>query len=232
MDVGIFNELASPNAIGGAEFYSAVLAADLRHAHRVEIINHNPYFTIDNLSLYSGLDLGGVRHRYLPRTPAAAGAARNPWQRYREAWSRGADISERYDLFINLTLTSRPLPRAEGVLLVLSHSPSGGTSRDTAAIACEHEGVHKWEWQRRLAIPGQGVSPSSPAHGRALWSWTARCCIHLRQPASRGRQRNSIVSVGRFSAGWHLKDSWRWSNSSVNCARADWPGWSTPAWAE
>ncbi len=74
MDIGIYNESASPNAIGGAEFCSAVLASHLRNAHRVEIINHDPYFTIDNLSLNTGstwkaFDTATSRGRLAPPEP-------------------------------------------------------------------------------------------------------------------------------------------------------------------
>ena len=213
MYVGIYHELASPTAIGGAEFCSAVLAADLRSAHRVEIINHNPYFTIDNLSLNTGLDLRGVRHSYLPRVAKGTGrTARNPWHRYREAWSWGADISEQYDLFINLAHDIPPFCHApRGVLMVLFPF-----ARPAGTVVARHDGsslrararcaYHKWEWQRRLATYQlkATISQFTGTWTRRLWHTD---CPVLYPPCDgqsvEAVKRNSIVSVGRFSTGWH-----------------------------
>jgi glycosyltransferase involved in cell wall biosynthesis len=214
MDVGIFNEFASANAVGGSEFCSAVLAADLRNVHRVEIVNHDPYFTIDNLSLNTGLDLEGVRHRYLPRTTCAAGTARNPWQRYREAWSWGADISEKYDLFINLTHDIPPFCHApRGVLLVLfpfavPAGIVGAQANGNPLRARVRRAYHKWEWQRRLA-----TYQLKAGIGQFTSTWARRLghmdCPVLYPPCDsqpvEADKRNSILSVGSFSSGRHRK---------------------------
>jgi glycosyltransferase involved in cell wall biosynthesis len=214
MDVGIYNGRASPNAIGEVEFYAAVLAADLRRSHRVEIVNHSPYFTIENLALGAGLDLGGVQHRYLPRDTATGPNTLNPWQRYREAWSWGAKISERYDLFINLTCDVPPFCHApRGVLVVLfpCAMPAGqGPARagNSSLRLRARRAYHTWEWQRRLATYQLKASISQFTGAWARRWWRLDCPVLYppcnNQPVD-AVKRNSIVSVGRLSTGRHTQ---------------------------
>jgi hypothetical protein len=65
MNIGIYSE-PHGGAPGGAEFSVAALAEALRRSHKVEIVQHRPDLTIDDLSRIFGAELDGCTVRYVP----------------------------------------------------------------------------------------------------------------------------------------------------------------------
>ena len=218
MKVGIYNELVAPNTIGGSEFCSAVLADHLARHHQVEIINHIPYFTIEQLASYTGLGLRGVRHRYLPRPGPLDRRSRNPWLRYRQAWSWGSYLSESYDVFINLTHDLPPFCHApRGVLFVLfpfavpSHAapPTAAIPSATASLRVRlKRQYNRWEWRKRMATYQLKLAISSFTRRWTQCWWGVDCrvvfppCDDLFGSVPK---TDTLLSVGRFSTEWHTK---------------------------
>src|SRR5689334_9245492 len=119
MKVGIYHE-QTVHTLGEAEYAVAVLAEDLRRRHDVEIVNHCPSMTVEELARFAGVDLGGVRMRSVPFSPQPYGRGRNLYRRFRRERNWNLDLSMHYELFINFARWVPPFCHAPvGVLIVL-----------------------------------------------------------------------------------------------------------------
>src|SRR5262249_22387971 len=119
MNVGIYCE-PHGGAPGGAEFCVAALAEALRPFHNVEIVQHRPDLTIDELSRMFGTDLDGCTVRPVPLEWRMYYGPTQPGGRAREAREWRWELSAPYDLFVNFTPGLPPFCQAPiGVLVVL-----------------------------------------------------------------------------------------------------------------
>jgi glycosyltransferase involved in cell wall biosynthesis len=213
MNIGIYSE-PHGGAPGGAEFSVAALAEALRHSHKVEIVQHRPDFTIDDLSRIFGAELDGCTVRYVPVEWPTYYGPTQPWRRARELRHWRAELSEPYDLFVNFTHGLPPFCHAPmGVLVVLfpwfdrrKEGPcrlQGHTLRDHLRRL-----VSEWEWQRRFATYQVKIAISHFTREYARTWWGLDCQV-VYPPASGDFERtdktDAILSVGRFATLGHSK---------------------------
>ena len=212
MKIGIYHEL-TVHTLGGAEYAVAVLADDLKRGHRVEIINHCPTMTVEELAEFAGTDLDGVRMRYVPYSRQPYGGGRNLWRRYRHERNWQADLSVPYDLFINFAHRIPPFCHAPvGVLIVLfplfvppntfvgepaHHAPQLPPFRK-----CLRDWYYGWQWPHRLASYQVKLAIS---HFTQSWTrqWWNISCPVLYPPVGTEvavvEKSKTILSVGRFT---------------------------------
>jgi glycosyltransferase involved in cell wall biosynthesis len=209
--VGIYNE-PQGGGTGGSEITVAVLAEALSRQREVEIIHHKAQMTRERLAEISDTDLSAARMRYVEAEPYSFGAAHVPWRRYKEARDWQAHLSEPYDLFINFTHGFPPFCHARvGVLVVMFPFHERPFSmRNLPASFSRHIKAfyHDWEWQNRL---GSYQFKQAISQFASLWTkrrWGIDCEIVYPPVDTRfqpGDKRNSILSVGRFTATGHSK---------------------------
>ena len=209
MRVGIYNE-PSGGGIGGSEITVAVLAEALSGQHQVEIIHHKAYMTLERLAEISNADLSKTRMRYVEAAPFSFGSARTVRRRYEEARAWHAALSEPYDLFINFTHGFPPFCHARrGMLVVLFPFHDRPHAHLRASVWNYLKSFyHEWEWQKRLGTYQIKTAISEFAR---LWTkrrWGIDSEILYPPVDTRfqpGNKKNSILSVGRFTATGHSK---------------------------
>jgi glycosyltransferase involved in cell wall biosynthesis len=173
---------------------------------------------LERLAEISGTELSPVRMRYVALDPYPFGSARTPWQRYGEARNWQAALSEPYDLFINFTHGFPPFCHApKGALVVLfPFHPRPHSEIQAQDLPGESLPVwnrlktlyHEWEWQKRM-----GTYQIKAAISRFSQEWTKRRwdvdCTIIHPPVDTriqpGSKKNTILSVGRFTATGHTK---------------------------
>lgn len=208
MRIGIRNE-PSGGALGGSELAVVLLAEALRQRrHQVELVHHRPSLTAEQLTRFTGVDLSGVRLRYVAYEGYSFGTSHNPWQRYQEAQTWQAALSEPYDLFINSAHTTPAFCHApRGVLLVLfpyDHpyvKPQNGATHRPSWKGLK-DFYHDWEWKKRLA-----TYQLKTANSRFTQKWTKRrwgvetevVYAPVDVDFNTGVKADTITSVGRFS---------------------------------
>jgi L-malate glycosyltransferase len=217
LKVGIYNE-PSGGGIGGSEITVAVLAEVLSRQHQVDIVHHKAYMTLDRLAAISGTDLSAARMRYVEVEPYSFGSGHAAWRRYKEARTWQAALSEPYDLFINFTHGFPPFCHArKGVLVVLfpfhdrPHSkPPEQNLRSRRPPLWDYLKTlyHEWEWRERL---GTYQIKAAISEFTRLWTrrrWGIDCEVVYPPVDTRfdpGIKKDSILSVGRFTATGHSK---------------------------
>jgi glycosyltransferase involved in cell wall biosynthesis len=209
MKIGIYSE-PSVTGLGGAEHSVAVLAEALGKAHEVEIVHHLASLAAGQLDDFFGVDLSGVRLRYIAPKPRPACDSRVPWRRYREARAWRRELSEPYDIFISFSDSIPPFCRARvGVLAVLfplfdaswpwRDDPSDGTSLIWKRLRGYY---NDWEWKRRLRTYQVKFANSRFTAAWTKKRWGADCHV-VYPPADTNfsvvEKENFIVSIGRFS---------------------------------
>jgi L-malate glycosyltransferase len=216
--IGIYNEL-SVHTLGGAEYAVAVLADDLKQGNHVEIINHCPTMTIEELAEFSGTDLTGVRMRYIPSSNEHYGVGRNLLRRYRHERNWHAELSKPYDLFINFAHWIPPFCHARvGVLIVLfplfipPRTVVGEPAQPVESRSIRNlilSLYYRLQWPRRLASYRVKLAIS---HFTQSWTrkwWNVSCPV-LYPPVNTEmavvEKTKTILSVGRFTPS-HTMDS-------------------------
>jgi glycosyltransferase involved in cell wall biosynthesis len=217
MKIGIYNGYVAPNAVGGSEYYTAVLAEALVRSHAVEVIHHTPGFTVQRLAEFSDTNLEGVGLRLVPFTEYAGGSFRNPWRRFRRARDWLATVSEPYDLFINLTHFLPPFCHAsQGVLMVLfpfqlppSHPGGEQPLANQGPLWRRLDRLFdRWEWNERMASYRLKIAISEFTRKWTKRYWGIDC--RLAYPPADNHfsvcpKEDLILSVGRFHVEWHTK---------------------------
>jgi glycosyltransferase involved in cell wall biosynthesis len=213
MNVGIYCE-PHGGSPGGAEFCVAALAESLRRSHKVEIVQHRPDLTIDDLSRMFGSELDECSVRYLPyEWPAYYGPSK-PWRHVREARRWQADLSEPYDLFINFTHRLPPFCHAPiGVLVILfpwfDRREEGPCRLAGRTLRARLRRIYsEWEWRQRFATYQAKVATSAFSRNYARKWWDLECEV-VYPPAGgdfeRADKTATILSVGRFATLGHSK---------------------------
>ena len=211
MKLGIYNDL-TVHTLGGAEYAVAVLAEDLKRGHSVEIVNHCPTMSVEELAEFAGADLDGVQMRHVPYSRQPYGGGRNLFRRYRHERNWQADLSVPYDLFINFAHWIPPFCHAPvGVLIVLFPLfvppeiwvGERMVARPTRPIRkCLHDWYYSWQWPRRLASYDVKLAIS---HFTQSWTrqWWDISCPVLYPPVNSEveavEKSKMILSVGRFT---------------------------------
>jgi glycosyltransferase involved in cell wall biosynthesis len=216
MKIGIYNEL-TVHTLGGAEYAVAVLAEDLKRGHQVEVINHCPSMTVEELAEFAGTDLDGVRMRCVPYSDQPYSGARKPWRRYRNERGWQAELSAPYDLFINFAHWIPPFCHAPvGVLIVLFPlfiPPSTWLGQPLRPVPSDpfrrrlRKWYYRWQWPRRLASYQIKLAISQFTR-----TWTRRwwdlVCPVLYPPVDTDfavvEKTKTILSVGRFTPSWTM----------------------------
>ncbi len=211
MKIGIYNEL-TVHSLGGAEYAVAVLAEDLRRAGCVEIINHCPTMSVEELAEFSGTDLDGVATRYVPFHRKPYGEGGNLFRRYRQEQNWQADISAPYDLFINFAHWAPPFCHASvGVLIVLFplFVPPDTWVGERPVIRrarpirkCLRDLYYCWQWPRRLASYKIKLAISQFTQSWTNDWWGISCPIlypPVDSEVERVEKSKTILSVGRFT---------------------------------
>jgi glycosyltransferase involved in cell wall biosynthesis len=216
MRIGIYNEL-TVHTLGGAEYAVATLAEDLKRGNQVEVVNHCPTMTVEELAEFSGADLDGVRMRYVPFSRRAYASGRNPWRRYRQERDWQADLSSPYDLFINFAHWIPPFCHARhGVLIVLFPlfippdtfvgEPSAPPQRRSIRKWLRNR-YYRWQWRDRMDTYGVKLAIS---HFTQSWTrrWWNISCPVLYPPVGTAvasvEKSKSILSIGRFTPSYAM----------------------------
>ncbi|QJW92709.1 glycosyltransferase [Frigoriglobus tundricola] len=178
MKIGIFQEPSGD--MGGSELVTAIMAQALRDRHDVELVHHRTNFSVDRLESFFGLDLGGVRARFVERPTGHAiysGRFLTGSVRYWREWD--AAVSEPYDLFVANVHGIPPHCHARhGVLHVLFPSfnrtlswPWGRSARSLVGRVVDpvRKRVYEMGWRRRMASYQQSLAIS-----RYSAEWTER----------------------------------------------------------
>jgi glycosyltransferase involved in cell wall biosynthesis len=210
MKIGIYQEPSS--GIGGSEFVAAVMARALRSQGDVEIVHHRPTFGAAELESTFGLDLDGVRFRYVPKPegdPIYPGGYLATAGRYWRRWN--AAVSEPYDLFVANVHGVPPHCRApRGLLHVLFPTydrtakwPWGAPRPGVAGL---RDRARKWVfergWQARLgSYQGRlAISAYTATWVNRYWGTDCRVLyppVLLDAPPE--RKGRALVSLSRFT---------------------------------
>ena len=209
MKVGIYNEPGG-HGIGGSENVVALLASLLGKEHVVEIVHHIPELGQEALAASSGVDLNGVRMRYVERSFDPTPYHRNPFRRYQAARAWHATLSRPYDLFVATLHGIPPFCHARnGALIILfpsRASPHVQTSAEVLRRSRLRQRVERtyqqYEWKKRME--GYRVVTSISEFTR-LWTfrrWGIESEV-VHPPVDtnfrRVEKENLILSVGRFA---------------------------------
>lgn len=210
MKIGIYNE-PSGNDVGGSEYSVAILAEALAPRHSVEIVHHIPSLTAAQLADFFGLDMSGVRLRYVPVEPDPAGGSRLPWRRLREAREWKSDLSEPYDVFINFAEFAPPFCKAPiGVLMVLFpySDPTWAWKNDpgekgTALWKRLRGAYYRREWRQRMATYRVKIANSGYTASWVKRRWGPECQV-VYPPTDvefkSVEKTDVIVSISRFNS--------------------------------
>jgi len=234
MRIGIYIEPHGA-ALGGAEYSVAVLAEELIRSHDIEIVNHRANLTIDDLSRFFGTVLDGVRLRHVPfKWPTYHSAAR-PWRCFRESKKWQAELSEPYDVFVNLTHGLPPFCHAPvGVLVVLfpwfNRREEGPWRFDSNTLRSRlRRAYYDWEWERRFATY-QAKTANSEFTRRYAKKWWNIDCDVVYPPTDNdfamNVKVNAILSVGRFATLGHSKKQLEMATAFSQIPATTLPGWS------
>jgi glycosyltransferase involved in cell wall biosynthesis len=212
VNIGIYSEPAGAT-IGGAEYIVAVLAEALAKQHQVEIVHHRAELTSSLLAEHFALNLDAVRTRHIPYDKAHRPKRRGRWHRYNRLKSWHANLSEPYDLFINVTHGVPPFCHAKfGVLVVLfpmfkpfTVSPwvDDAPHRWSFMRTCMCRSYYEWEWKKRLQSYRKIVAISQFARKWTRDRWKVDCEVIYPPVNTRwatAEKANLILSVGRFIA--------------------------------
>jgi glycosyltransferase involved in cell wall biosynthesis len=207
MRIGIHSE-AYEGPLGGSEYYVAVLAEQLSRAHSVEIVNHRAEFTVEDLFQAFGTVLDGVTVRHMPFKWQTYHSALNPWRCFQESKKWQAELSEPYDVFVNLTHSLPSFCHAPvGVLVVLfpwfNRRKEGPWRFDSNRLRSRLRRVYyDWEWERRFATYQAKIAISRFAGDYAEKWWNIHCDI-VSPPTNTDFEltdkTDAILSVGRFA---------------------------------
>ena len=217
MKVGLYNESAG-GVLGGSEYLTAVLADDLARDHEVDLVHHHEGLTVDRLQTFTGLALYRVGLRFVPKTMPAVSTTSAPWRIWRESRRWQADVSQPYDVFVNVVHTLPSFCHArQGVLLVLFplsdrarvwplNDPPDGLLDVRRQIRNRY---YAWEWKQRLKSYARAVSISSfTQHWTRLYWGLDSSVVYppvALAPPHTIHKAPRILSVGRFSSGGHPK---------------------------
>lgn len=169
-------------AIGGAETLAVNLATMLKARHRVEIVHHRPWLTLDALASFAGVDLGGVKLRYVERRLRYLWAdSKGLLDSYREPRTWGRELAGDADTFLTVTHSLPPFnPAQHGVMILLFPFTSP---------------LDEW----RLQLPAGGVTPS--------WRARMRCAYYRGQYAALWRGYQVKLAISEFTNHWSQR---RW----------------------
>lgn len=119
MRIGIYNESTrGSTGLGGSEYVAAVLAEHLGGGHDAELVHHHASLTADQIRRQFAISPSSFRLRYVPVEPTPHSS--NPWRRHLQERRWHHNLSEPYELFINIGHFLPPFCRARrGVLIIL-----------------------------------------------------------------------------------------------------------------
>jgi L-malate glycosyltransferase len=207
--IGIYNEPGG-TGIGGAENVVAVIANVLTNEHEVEVVHHINGLRLETLVQSSGLDLKGVRLRYVERDRDTNPYHRNPLLRYRAARAWHATLSQPYDLFIATLHDIPPFCHArDGALIILFPGRSSPHVEVPAEVLRQsrlrqniERAYQRYEWKKRMG--GYRVVTSISEFTR-LWTrrrWGIESEVvypPVNTDFERVEKERLILSVGRFA---------------------------------
>lgn len=212
MRLGIYVEPSG--GLGGAEYHGAVLAEGLGDRHDVEFVHHQPALQREQLEAFTGLDLGRVALRYVPRQPAPTATTPNLWRLWRQNSRWNEDLSRPYETFVNLTHSVPPFCHARhGVLIVLFPFFQRNWMRDDPPRGVDprrrvRNAYYDFEWRQRMRTYAHITCNSEFTRRwtKAYWDVDSTVVYPPVDLTSPGRTKQDIVlSVGRFSTTGHSK---------------------------
>lgn len=204
--VGIYVEPSG--GLGGAEYHGAVIAQDLRDRGDVEFVHHQPALRREQLEAFTGLDLGKVTLRYVPRHPAPTATSPLLWRLWRQNSRWNEELSRPYETFVNLTHSVPPFCYARhGVLMVLFPFFQRNWMRDDPPRGIDprrrvRNAYLDFEWRRRMRTYSHITSNSEFTRRwtKAYWDVDSTIVYPPVDIASPVRPKQDVVlSVGRFS---------------------------------
>lgn len=223
--------------LGGADLSAAVLAQAMASLHDVEIVQHDPSLTNEQLGAFAGVDLSRVRVRWVDRESDPFGHSNVPWSRYREARDWSSDLSRRCDLFVNFTHLMPAFSHAPlGVLVVLfpwfnrrevwpwKKNSSGGSSLRKQMVRTYYD----WEWGKRF---GTYQIKMANSHYTKRWTkvWWGIDCEVVYPPVKfqivPSNKREIILSVGRFTTDGQGKKQSEMMRAFAEIREAHASGW-------
>lgn len=208
LKIAIHNEPAEA-PLGGTEVMVAVLASELARKHDVEIHHHRERLVVAQLAEYAGVDLTGVKLRYLPLH------ASSWWEGFWDIWPRvrrevrsDQDVTKHLDLYVTLNHLPPPFSRARvGALIVLFPFFEVSRRRSNSRLREAIRGmVYHAELSRRLSRykVKAAISEYSREWTRRRWRTDATILFPpVDVSITPGRKTNSILSVGRFALPRH-----------------------------
>lgn len=197
---------------GGARFV-AVLAESLAETHEVEIVHHRQDFSAEQIGPALGVDLSGIRFRYLPPRGQQKTASLNPFRRLVEESEWGAEISRPYDIFFSATDTV-PVFNHAPIGFALAHFPVQSyavfNGRDTEQwrrrgmlSRCAARLYQSTEWRRRFAGYQTFLTNSKFTQGwmRRRWGVDSHVVYPPIMQLGGGESKEKLIlAVSRFSA--------------------------------
>jgi L-malate glycosyltransferase len=191
----------------GAESVAIALARALVPLGAVDLVHHKSRLDEETVSRLYGVDLAGVRLRYLPLTPGEVSHAR-PWARYRSERRRLHGVTGEYDLLVASAHDLPPFCDARRGALYL-HFPR--SERDTSWPWIPdgndlrrrlRRAYALWEWRQRFRGYQKVLvnSAFTQEYTRRWWGLESEVVYAPCRVAFSPRPRRPlIVSVGRFS---------------------------------
>lgn len=209
LKIGIYNE-PSGTGIGGSESVAALLAEALSAGHGVELVHHIEGLSARVMADAFGVNLDGVRLRYVKPDHDPTPYFRNPLRRYGAAREWFKELSEPYDLFIAIVHGTPPFCHAgRGALYVLfpfdaaPHvSPPAEVLSMSPARRRLEDLYQRWAWGRRMAGYPAKAAISDFSREWARRRWDVDCEV-IFPPVDCGfrsvEKSEMILSVGRFA---------------------------------
>ncbi len=218
MKIGIYNECSRGDTqFDGSERYALAITEALAPQHQVEFIHHKPHLNAEHLAKFSGAVLEGVSFRYVAIEPRPT-PTQNPLRRYQNEKNWHRNLSESYELFLNIGHDIPPFCHApNGVLITLfpAFNPTyiwpqpGEKLLDLSQLRKRVERVyHFWEWKQRMDSYRLKLSISHFVQGWVQKRWGAPS--EVLYPAFDGvfeerPKENLIINVGRYAVKGVLK---------------------------
>jgi len=233
--VALYNQPAG-GGIGGSEFAVAVLAAALRSEHDVEILHHVNRMNRDELASRAGVDLSGVRLRYVPPPSFEHPWSRNPGKRLVTARRWLAELSQDRELFVVFTHHVPPFCHADrGVLVVLfpfAERPSVEAKRPTPLARAGAAATRAFEdmvWRKRFETYDAKVAISGFTRGWTARRWDVSCDV-VYPPVDTDfpsvEKEPLVLSVGRFSTTGQSKKQAELVRLFASVGPKRLPGWA------
>lgn len=209
LKVSIYHD-PTGGSLGGSQMVAALLAEALAKGNEVDLFHRIPGLKVEELAAGAGVDLTGVRLRYVETSGEEDFASRNPLRHYAAASRRHAELSEGYDLFVAIAHDMPPFCHARrGALIVLFPTPTapyvrhGGSVDWPLALRRLPRYLYQtWQWRRRMATYGVKTAISAFSKEWARRRWGIDCeVVHPPVDTSFGvaEKEPLILSVGRFA---------------------------------